>query len=564
MKTKKLMALLMATSMMLAAAGCGQTAENEKEEKPASSPAQSQEKEETPSAESEVPAEPDKITMLVADKYVADYETNQLSLLVEEYANVDIEFISVPRDELATKLSLMVNGGSDLPDMISTVGLPSTFDYGTAGVYLPLNDYLNDPEKMPNFNKIREEDRSIMIGGVVQPDGNVYAATWFHPGAPGPYYTRAFINQDWLDAVDMDMPTTTEEFYQVLKAFKEQDPNGNGVADEIPAISADKGGFAIAYLMNPFIYVQKDAVEYVNIDENGKAYPAFVTDEWKQGLEYMHKLVSEELLTSVSFTQDNSEFNAIVQSQPVGVYFSGLYDNVQDVMYNYEPLPTLTGPNGDNFITICSYTPTETMAIFADTENLDACIRVMDAFYDRDISAHEWRGELGVDWTTEVPDGYVLSQPVEGVDKPGWITLVPQWGVPSNTKIWMNYCPGYLAANDPLSQGCEGVLMDENATDISAVSSRQIAKLISVQMESGTYLKNQLKRVLLEESDQIEFADLKTQISTYVAESIVRFATGDMDLSEWDNYIKTLEDMGLDRFIELIQNGYDFYNNAAN
>ena len=49
-------------------------------------------------------------------------------------------------------------------------------------------------------------------------------------------YTRhgAMIRQDWLDKLGLKMPVTQEEFVDVLRAFKTQDPNGNGQADEIP------------------------------------------------------------------------------------------------------------------------------------------------------------------------------------------------------------------------------------------------------------------------------------------------------------------------------------------
>lgn len=565
---KKLLALLLIVSMMVVAAGCGQKAEtgktSEKKTPVSSETTSAAQSSETKEEQKEEVKEPDKVTMLVAERYVADYNTNLLSKAIMEAANVEIEFIVIPRDEIATKLSLMVNGGSDLPDMICTTSFPSSYDYGMiAGVYMPLQDFFNDPEKTPNFNNnVLDKDKELMLGSVVQPDGNVYTATWYFPGVPQPNATCAYINQDWLDAVGMDVPKTTEEFYQVLKAFKEKDPNGNGKADEIPAISSNQGEYGIAYSLSPFVYINKTAVEYVNVDENGKVYSAFTTPEWKQGIEYLNKLVTEELLVSVSFTQDNAEFNAIIQSQPVGVYFSTIYDNNPEEMSNYVPLPTLTGPNGANYVSVVGSKPAETFAIFSDTENVDACVRVMDAFYDRDISALARRGEEGVDWTTDVPEGYAMKYDVEGVDKPGFTILVPQWGVKQNTKMWMNYCPGYLAANDPISDNCEGVPIDESATDFATISVIQSAALVKTQMESGEYLENQLVRVLLDADAQTEFVDLNTAIGTYVDEAIVRFATGDMAISEWDNYIKTLEGMGLARFIELIQLGYDNYNNA--
>ena len=47
---------------------------------------------------------------------------------------------------------------------------------------------------------------------------------------------KIWINQTWLDNLGLDVPTTTEELYTVLKAFKENDPNGNGIQDEYPLV----------------------------------------------------------------------------------------------------------------------------------------------------------------------------------------------------------------------------------------------------------------------------------------------------------------------------------------
>jgi putative aldouronate transport system substrate-binding protein len=74
----------------------------------------------------------------------------------------------------------------------------------------------------------------ISKNGVTTPDGNIYVL----PGLDGCWHcywpTKSWINEDWLAAVNMDMPTTTEEYEKVLLAFKNDDPNGNGKPDEIP------------------------------------------------------------------------------------------------------------------------------------------------------------------------------------------------------------------------------------------------------------------------------------------------------------------------------------------
>ena len=61
---------------------------------------------------------------------------------------------------------------------------------------------------------------------------------------------KLWINTQWLDNLGLEMPTTTEEFYQVMKAFKEQDANGNGdLNDEIPLSTVTSGLAAQASLL---------------------------------------------------------------------------------------------------------------------------------------------------------------------------------------------------------------------------------------------------------------------------------------------------------------------------
>ncbi len=69
---------------------------------------------------------------------------------------------------------------------------------------------------------------------ITAPDGNIYALPQVNECYHCMYQQRMWIYKPWLDKLGLKMPTTTDEFYEVLKAFKTKDPNGNGKADEIP------------------------------------------------------------------------------------------------------------------------------------------------------------------------------------------------------------------------------------------------------------------------------------------------------------------------------------------
>ncbi len=72
-----------------------------------------------------------------------------------------------------------------------------------------------------------------MLEGSTSADGNIYSMTQYEPQAWNMTPYRLYINQTWLDKLGLNVPTTTDEYKEVLKAFATQDPNGNGQADEI-------------------------------------------------------------------------------------------------------------------------------------------------------------------------------------------------------------------------------------------------------------------------------------------------------------------------------------------
>lgn len=88
------------------------------------------------------------------------------------------------------------------------------------------------------------------------PDGKIYGLTGLNECFHCSYPNKMWVNTKWLDQLNMKVPATTEEFKEMLKAFKTKDPNGNGKADEVPLSGSTEnfGVHIIPYLMNGFIY----------------------------------------------------------------------------------------------------------------------------------------------------------------------------------------------------------------------------------------------------------------------------------------------------------------------
>ncbi len=123
------------------------------------------------------------------------------------------------------------------------------------------------------------------------------------------------INTAWLDRVGMEIPTTTDELYEVLKAFKEQDANGNGdPGDEIPYSFTGVGGTdnvaeGILMMMNSFGMVNDGAAassQYIMVEDDEVKFAP--TDErFYAMLQYLNKLYSEGLVDVDGLIQERND-----------------------------------------------------------------------------------------------------------------------------------------------------------------------------------------------------------------------------------------------------------------
>src|SRR5699024_10975702 len=142
--------------------------------------------------------------------------------------------------------------------------------------------------------------------GVTMPDGNIYS----FPQMADPNFLsyrmgpKPFIRKDWLEALDMDMPETTDEYYEYLKAVKEEGPSG-GEIEEVP-FGAPGIGVLVSYLRGSFGLANKGSGGgYMDVDpETGdyRFWPA--SEQYKDLLEYLNRLYSEELIAQNIYSID--------------------------------------------------------------------------------------------------------------------------------------------------------------------------------------------------------------------------------------------------------------------
>ncbi len=270
--------------------------------------------------------------------------------MAEEATGVHIEWITVP-DGSSEKVNAMLT--ADLPDAFLGL-LGETQVASSMDSFLDLTDLLDEyaPHVVADYNTI---DGGMEL--VTWPDGSIRSLA---TGSEVDYSNDAvgimIINKNWLDQLGLDIPTTTDEFYDVLCAFRDNDMNGDGdPSDEIPFKASEANWCAhIINMANAWGiagYSSSDASHYFMV-KDGKAVPTMDTDEYRAFLEYMHKLVEDGLYDVESFTETNDQFFAKLKSGQVGatICWSPYAMMSDELAEQYVVVPCLSAPEGSGFV----------------------------------------------------------------------------------------------------------------------------------------------------------------------------------------------------------------------
>jgi len=164
---------------------------------------------------------------------------------MEAKTNIKFTFRTATADDYTQKKQLAF-ASMDLPDLFygGELTLEEEADFGSQGLLVPLEDLID--KYAPNLKKLMEENPAIKAS-ITTPDGHIYAL----PGIDQNITSKTpimWMNKPWMDQLGVGAPTTMEEFYELLKAFKEKDP-GN-VGDVIPITANSAADLRLGLLPN--------------------------------------------------------------------------------------------------------------------------------------------------------------------------------------------------------------------------------------------------------------------------------------------------------------------------
>ncbi|MCJ8008251.1 extracellular solute-binding protein [Lederbergia wuyishanensis] len=491
-------------------------------------------------------------------------EFNTFTKHVEEKFNIKITWEFAPQDAAKEKQQLALASG-DYPDAFLSVtwldGI-SKVDaqkYGKEGVFLPLNDLIND--HAPNIVKAMQ-DIPYLEKGITAPDGNIYALPQINECYHCSRYGKMWMNTDWLEKLNLDMPTNTAEFRDVLRAFKANDPNGNGKNDEIPLSgeTTEIGNSPNIFLMNAFIH--NNGKDNINV-EDGELYLAAMRPEWKEGLKYINSLYEEGLIDTGTYTQNMEALKQIGSPEGEAVlgasaanHLAVFMDLKNENSASYNVVPPIEGPQGAKFNTsdygsISNFT-------FAITEKAkgakaEALIKLADYLYTEEGTVRATKGIEGVDWKFGEEDDIDLK------GNQAKYARVPQdpnkEEEDEENKIYNTW-----GEKGPIMLTRE--IRDATATAIDEYSPEGYERRL--YNATLSYDGNEPKEIFLagsawvepEEAEEVSL--LQININKYINENMVQFITGTKNIdSEWDNYIAGFKKLKVDRYLEIYQKAYD-------
>jgi len=448
---------------------------------------------------------------------------------MEKKTNVKIRWREFATDSFTEKRQLMF-AAEDFPDMMwNNVEPEHVYEFGINGdSIIPLDDLID--KYAPRWKQIMEE-HPIVKREITAPNGKIYGLpiVRFEESEMG-YRDAMYINKTWLDKLNLKVPTTTEEFKNVLAAFKTMDPNGNGKADEIPWSFRFSEWIGGEYDMYGIFGAPTGDYKYRTIIDDKVV---FMGDkpQFKEAVKYLSELYKAGVLDLDAFTQSYSQVSAKVQSVPgiVGVYQRHEQENTQDKFVAIKPI---TAPNGatPKFRAEKKQVMGRHFTIFKKNAYPEISMRWADEWADPDISIHAMYGPLEKNEST----GYYVKKPVAegqiGIAAPG------------------NFGPFFIT--DDAFNKTFGPNYEKEARNLYQLYKDNVIKAENI-FPINVILADEEKEIL---TDTFEKARAHTKKK--VAEWIV---SGNID-AEWDAYInKIYSEYKLQEGMDTLQKIYDNY-----
>lgn len=455
----------------------------------------------------------------------------------ERITGTKVEWLH-PSGEAKEQFNLMVSSG-DLPDVIhySWATVPGGPDQAIEnGTIIRLNELIEN--YAPNLRKILDENPE-WEKMITTDSGNIYV----FPFLRGDEYLLTangiIIRQDWLDKLNLEMPETIDEWYEVLKAFKNGDPNGNGQADEIPLL------FEWAQINTNHAFIGAWGITTGFYQVDGKVHYGPIQPEFKEFLATMNKWYAEGLIDPDYATTDGGMKDTKVTSNVLGAFLGwsgsslGRYMDLMkdDPSFNLVGAPNVVLNKGDTPMWGQKDYPFAGSGAAITTANKqpEATAKWLDFKYSEE-------GHMLFNFGIE-------GESYEMID-----------GYPTYTDLIMNHpeLPTNQAMAKYIQAHYSGIFVQDRRYMEQYAKLPQQKEAIETWMNATNERKMPLVTPTAEESSR--YASIMNDVTTFYDEMVNRFIMGVEPMDNFDQFVETIKAMGIEEAIAIQQAALERYN----
>lgn len=460
---------------------------------------------------------------------------------VEKRTGIKIKWEVMAPNQYDTSMQTRIAAGEDLPDIIALPPLwgGDVVKYGNEGVIIPLEDLID--KYAPNIKAIFEKYPEIEKQ-LTAPNGHIYNVSELFIEGNEVNPKSLILRKDWLDKLGLKEPETLDEWYTVLKAFKEKDPNGNGKQDEIPLVCSS-GLNIYGYFAGAF-GLPTDAIVPQMWVEDGKVKFILRDDRYKELITFANKLFKEGLLVQGP-KSDEAAVDSLISQNVVGVsaHFVDVVDRWNNLLKKsgvqngeYKMVVPARGSDGKLGMVKRASLGMQ-YAISKSCKTPELAIKWID---------YIWANPEGVDLTHFGIEGKTCTKGEDGkLHFTDFVTKNPD---------------GLDPASALRSTGAFPALFDHQTKDFMLELASPKTREAIKQFEP--YMVEPFPDIIGTDEETEKITTLMADINTYINEMMIKFVMGKEPISNYDKFLEQLNKMGIDEVIKIKQQQYDRYSKA--
>lgn len=461
----------------------------------------------------------DKVTMLV--NYTAAEAPSSDSKIIErilEYTGTELEVSWVPQSGYDEKLNTLIASQS-LPEItvVRNVKATGIVNAARSGMLWDISPYLSEYTNLSKLNS--NVLKNVQIDGV----------QYMLPRMRDVARTGGVLRKDWLDNLGMEMPTTLDELYNILKAFKKNDPDKNGKDDTY--------GFSLKYNAIPrfstLVSVYNGGPNEWGLDDNGNVVPEFYFDTYTESLTWFRNAYTEGLINQdfpvcrdadINFTSGVAGMLWLGNIEDAAILTTDLYQVFPDAEIDVFQILTVGDDEEKRLPAHTGYTGAMVFpkSTIKEESSLKGILEFIDKLGDPEmVDLFNW-GIEGESYSVE--DGHVLQSPEQA----------ETYGMKYND--FRQITPFYTSKN------------------LTAKNQPELNVKIRESMDSNIeYTVNNISLPFISDT----YVESGGELQSYIDDAKVKYVIGEIDLDGWYEAIEDWKSMGGEKVIEEFTEQYN-------